>query len=79
MSPLPWWNIQWTRTILQPSCTSDISLVVNHAVSNGFPAQEGLEDADHDIVRVDTGVLDDGLSQEEDSSGIFEAVGGMEE
>ena len=49
------------------------------AVSNHLSAKESLEDGDHDIVDVVRGVLDDGVSEEEDDSDVLEAVGGKEE
>ena len=58
---------------------SDDEVLELLAVSNHLPAEEEFEDGDHDVVDVVGGVLDDGVSEEEDDSDILEAVGGKEE
>lgn len=49
------------------------------AVSNSLLAEDVGEDADHDVVDVVSGVLDDGVDEEQLNSDILEAVGGEEE
>lgn len=49
------------------------------AVVSSLSAEDGDEDANHDVIDVISGVLDDGVSEEEDDSDILEAVGGQQE
>ena len=58
---------------------SDDEVLELFAVSNSLSAEEVSEDADHNVVHVVLGVLDDGVSEEEFNSDILEAVGGEEE
>ena len=46
------------------------------AIGNTLSSEEVSEDADHDIIDVIGGVLDDGVGEEEDNSDVLEAVGG---
>ena len=58
---------------------SDDEVLELFAVSNSLSAEDVSEDADHNVVDVIGGVLDDGVSEEEFNSDILEAVGGEEE
>ena len=48
------------------------------AVSNTLSSEEVSEDGDHNVINVVSGVLDDGVNEEEDDSDVLEAVGGEE-
>ena len=58
---------------------SDDEVFELFAVVVGLLAEDGEEDADHDVVDVVGGVLDDGVGQEQLDSDVLEAVGGQHE
>ena len=49
------------------------------AVSDSLSSEEVFEDSNHNVIDIVRWVLDDGVSEEEDDSDVFEAVGGEEE
>lgn len=58
---------------------SDDEVLELSAVSSTLLTEDVSEDGNDDIVGVVRGVLDDGVSEEEDDSDILEAVGGQKE
>lgn len=58
---------------------SDDEVLELGTISIALSAEDVSEDGNDDIVGVVSGVLDDGVSEEEDNSDILEAVGGQEE
>lgn len=58
---------------------SDDEVLELGAVSNTLSSEDVTEDEDHNVIEVVTGVLDDGVEEEEFNSDILEAVGGEEE
>jgi hypothetical protein len=57
---------------------SDDEVLELGTISNTLSAEHVSEDGDDDIVGIVSGVLDDGVSEEEDDSDVLEAVGGEE-
>jgi len=57
---------------------SDDEVLELGTISDTLFAEEVSEDANDDIVGIISGVLDDGVSEEEDDSDVLEAVGGEE-
>jgi len=57
---------------------SDDEVLELGTISDTLFAEEVSEDANDDIVGIVSGVLDDGVSEEEDDSDVLEAVGGEE-
>lgn len=58
---------------------SDDEVLKLGAISDTLFTEEVSEDGDDDIIGPVSGVLDDGVDEEEDDSDILEAVGGEEE
>jgi len=58
---------------------SDNEVLKLGAISDTLFTEEVSEDGDDDIIGPVSGVLDDGVDEEEDDSDILEAVGGEEE
>ena len=57
---------------------SDDEVLELGTISDTLLTEEVSEDGDDDIVGIVSGVLDDGVSEEEDDSDVLEAVGGEE-
>ena len=57
---------------------SDDEVLELGTISDTLLTAEVSEDGDDDIVGIVSGVLDDGVSEEEDDSDVLEAVGGEE-